>query len=409
MMTFFAFSVSLRHWLCLLSLACLPAISACDPALLQGEEDQEAVLISGACLTFRYLPLLEGRRVGLIANHASMIGKRHLADSLLALGVDLRRIFAPEHGFRGLADAGEHIRDGRDTATGLPVISLYGSRRKPAAEDLQGLDILLFDLQDVGARFYTYISTLSLVMEAAAEQGLPLIVLDRPNPNGFYFDGPVLRQEYASFVGMHPVPVVYGMTIGEYACMVNGEYWLADSLQCDLQVVGLKNYDRERLYPLPQRPSPNLPGWQAVYLYPSLCFFEGTVVSVGRGTDFPFTLYGHPELKSGTYTFTPFPAPGAAHPPLEGHECHGFRLGDHAEKYREHEVHLKLTWLCDAYRELGMGEDFFNAYFDRLAGTDVLRQQIMDGFSPEAIRESWAGELKAFNKIRKKYLLYEDF
>jgi len=365
--------------------------------------------MSGACQPSLYLPLLEGRRIGLIANHASMAGTRHLADSLLALGVDLRKIFAPEHGFRGLADAGEHIRDGRDTATGLPVISLYGARRKPAAEDLQDLDLLLFDLQDVGARFYTYISTLSLAMEAAAAQGLPLLVLDRPNPNGFYIDGPVLSEAYASFVGMHPVPVVYGMTIGEYALMVNGEYWLPDSLQCELLVIGLKNYDRNRIYPLPQRPSPNLPGWQAVYLYPSLCLFEGTVVSVGRGTAEPFTIYGHPGLKSGTYTFTPFPAPGAAHPPLEGQECHGYRLGDYAEQYREHEAHLNLEWLCNAYHELGMGDDFFNAYFDKLAGTDVLRQQIMKGLSPEAIRQSWAGELEAFKGIRKKYLLYEDF
>lgn len=359
--------------------------------------------------TTTYLSLLEGKRVVIVANHASLLGDVHLADSLLALGVDIVKVLAPEHGFRGTADAGEHVADGKDVKTQLPVISLYGANRKPKAKDLEGIDIILFDLQDVGTRFYTYISSLTYVMEAAAKLGIPVLVLDRPNPNGFYIGGPVLEKEHTSFVGLHPVPIVYGMTIGEYGSMVNGEFWLADSLQCDLTVIPLTNYDRKKLYKLPVKPSPNLPNWQSIYLYPSLCLFEGTVVSVGRGTDAPFTLFGHPDFIIGSLVFTPESRQGAKHPKLEGVRCYGQSVMGYADHYEEVIDHLNLQWLIGAYEVIGNDSSFFIPYFENLAGTDQLRKQIMAGKSIDEIKASWQEDLDGFKKIRKKYLIYEDF
>lgn len=382
------------------------SLSAC---LQDTEPKQERkVLLSGASQIDAYLPLLQDKSIGLIANHSSLIENAHLADTLLSLGVHIVKIYAPEHGFRGLADAGAHIDDGRDLETGLPVISLYGANRKPTQKQLDGVGLLLFDLQDVGVRFYTYISTLTYIMEAAAEKGIPVIVLDRPNPNGFYIDGPVLEKGFTSFVGMHPVPIVYGMTIGEYGKMVNGEYWLEDSLQCNYSVIPLKNYVRDSLYTLPVKPSPNLPNWQSIYLYPSLCLFEGTVVSVGRGTDSPFTIYGHPDFMMGSYAFTPMPGPGAAHPKLEGKQCYGQNLTGYANSYMEMDLHLNLDWLISAYDILGQDSSFFIPYFNNLAGNSSLKAQIVNNVSADDIRKSWEKDLDTFRKTRDKYLIYKD-
>ncbi len=363
---------------------------------------------SGAQRTGQYLPLLKSKRVAVVANQASLIGKIHLVDSLLSLQVHIVKIFSPEHGFRGNAEAGALIEDGRDTKTGLPVISLYGNHKKPTAKDLEDIDVVLFDLQDVGVRFYTYISTLAYVMAGCAENNIPIIVLDRPNPNGFYVDGPVLEPGYSSFVGLHPVPVVYGMTIGEYARMVNGEKWISDSLQCDLTVIELIGYDHDIIVKLPVKPSPNLPNREAVYLYPSLAFFEGTIVSVGRGTDFPFQVYGHPDLKTGDFSFIPHGIPGVSeHPKFEGITCYGQNLTGYAQDYKRNPHRLNLSWLIGAYRELSADHRFFNDYFDKLAGTDRLREQIEKGMSEDEIRTSWQKGLEEFENTRQKYLIYE--
>ena len=310
-----------------------------------------------------YLPLLEGKRIGVVGNQTSIIGKTHLVDSLLSLGIAVKKIYTPEHGFRGTADAGARINNGKDEKTGLPIISLFGKNKKPTPEMLQGIDIILFDLQDVGVRFYTYISTMSYVMEAAAENYLPVIVLDRPNPNGFYVDGAVLKPENTSFVGMHQVPVVYGMTIGEYAKMVNGEGWLKGGVTCDLTVIPIKGYNRNAIYELPVKPSPNLPNWESVYLYPTLCFFEGTIASVGRGTETPFQVYGHPNMRGG-YTFTPQSTSGASKPLLEGQRCRGENLVEFAHDYLNNTDQLHLEWLIEAYLQL-KDKSFFNNYFSR--------------------------------------------
>ncbi|GMT45522.1 MAG: hypothetical protein IEMM0006_1354 [bacterium] len=363
-------------------------------------------IVTGDEQTSVYFPLLRGKRVAVVANQSSIIGKTHLVDSLLSSGIRVVRIFSPEHGFRGNKGAGEKVKNGLDAQTGLPVISLYGKHKKPTREDLRDVDVVLFDLQDVGVRFYTYISTMTLVMEASAENHIPLIILDRPNPNGFYVDGPVLKPGFTSFVGMHPVPVVYGMTLGEYARMVNGEHWLKNGLTSDLTVIPLKHYTHNMIVKLPVKPSPNLPNWKAVYLYPSLCFFEGTIVSVGRGTDKPFQIYGYPGMK-GNYVFTPRSTPGASlHPKLENKTSRGEDLTAFAENYRKNPPQLHLQWLLKAYHALPGKYTFFNNYFDKLAGTDQLRKQIEAGFTEKQIRQSWQKDLKRFRKIRKKYLLY---
>ncbi len=364
--------------------------------------------VTAAEQTNQYLHLLSEKNVGIIANQSSIIGNKHLIDSLLNLGINIKKIFTPEHGFRGQEDAGAKVASFTDAKTGITVISLYGNKKKPAKEDLAGLDILCFDLQDVGTRFYTYISTLTYVMEACAENDVPLLVLDRPNPNAFYVDGPVLKPGFESFVGLHPVPVVYGLTIGEYALMVNGEKWLNNKLRCNLTVISLRNYHRNRIVKLPIKPSPNLPTWESIYLYPSLCFFEGTVVSIGRGTDHPFEVYGHPQLKGGNYSFVPQSRPGATNPPLIGKKCFGFHLNSYAHDFANREGKINLNWLMSAYTELKNQVKFFNNYFDTLAGSDQLRKQIEAGMTVEQIRHSWQNDLEGYKKIRVKYLLYPD-
>lgn len=358
----------------------------------------------GADQTAQYVPLLTGKRVAVVANQTSVIGDIHLVDSLLRLNIDIRRVFGPEHGFRGKADAGEHLADNIDAATGLPVVSLYGKHRKPTATDMDSLDLVIFDIQDVGVRFYTYISTLHYVMEACAENNVPLLVLDRPNPNGFYIDGPVLKKGNASFVGLHEVPVVYGMTIGEYAQMVNGEGWMKDKAHCELTVVAIPDYDRNAIYELPVKPSPNLPSWESIYLYPSLCFFEGSIASVGRGTDMPFQVFGHPNMR-GEFSFTPQSKGGASKPLLEGQRCRGTDLTEFAHGYADQQPMLHLEWLIEAYQQL-KDKGFFNNYFHLLAGDKKLQSDIESGKTADEIRASWQEDLEAFKAIRVKYLIY---
>ena len=362
--------------------------------------------VYGATRMEKYLPMLENKRVGVVANQTSIMDDgTHLIDTLLGRGVDIVKIFTPEHGFRGTADEGASIDSGVDEKTGIAIVSLYGKNKKPTAEQLQGIDILVFDLQDVGCRFYTYISTMTYVMEAAAENGIPVIVLDRPNPNGFYVDGPVLEKEHASFVGMHCVPIVYGLTIGEYALMVNGERWLSDSLQCDLTVIPLGNYNRNAIYKLPVKPSPNLPNWEAVYLYPSLCLFEGTDVSVGRGTETPFQVYGHPAM-TDDFVFVPRTAEGHRAPLYSDKECHGKELASYAHNYGKNAKKLNLTWILDARKQLKNDDKFFNSYFIKLVGVSDMQQKIDSVLTEDEIRSSWQDGIDNYLKIREKYLIY---
>lgn len=364
-------------------------------------------ITTGAQQLEKYGQLIKGKRIAIVANQSSIVGEKYLIDFLLEKEVIISKVFSPEHGFRGTAGAGEKVQSNIDSKTGIQIVSLYGKHKKPTITDLQDIDIVLFDLQDVGVRFYTYISTLTYVMEACAENNKPIIILDRPNPNGFYVDGPVLETEYKSFVGMHPVPVVYGMTIGEYAKMVNGEKWLNDGISCDLSIIKLKNYKRNMLVKLPIKPSPNLPNWESVYLYPSLCFFEGTVISAGRGTDFPFQIYGHPDLKLGSFNFTPTPNVGSKYPKLEGKHCNGQNLSGYAHNFKNNNVGLNLSWLIETYKTLNNDSIvMFNNYFNTLAGNKELKQQIIDGWSEEKIKESWQQGLNDFKAIRKKYLIY---
>lgn len=346
----------------------------------------------------QYLHLLEGKKVAVVGNQTSTIGQSHLVDTLLALKIEVVKVFAPEHGFRGTADAGALVEDGIDKATGLPIVSLYGKNKKPSKEQLQDVDVILFDIQDVGARFYTYISSLHYVMEAAAEHNTPLIVLDRPNPNGHYVDGPILDTAYQSFVGMHPIPVVHGMTMAEYALMINGQQWT--NSKCDLAVIPMLYYKRTMPYSLPIKPSPNLPNEVSVNLYPSLCFFEGTNVSVGRGTDIPFQHYGAPYLESD-YVFVPQSGPGSKNPKHENDSCFGVDLRQQLPLSE-----LNLDWLIQAYRESPSKEKFFNNFFDKLAGTDQLRIQITNGKTAQEIRSDWQDDLIRFAEMRRDYLIY---
>lgn len=372
---------------------------------------QAVTLRTGAEQMEKYLPLLKGKRIALLVNQTARVGKQHLVDTLLSLHVQIAKIFSPEHGFRGNADAGELVNNSRDEQTGLPIVSLYGTHHKPSKEDLQGVDLLIYDIQDVGARFYTYISSLQELMEAAAENNIPLVILDRPNPNGFYTDGPVLDKTFTSFVGMQPVPIVHGMTVGEYAQMLNGEHWLSNpKWQCELTVIACQHYTHKTLYQLPVKPSPNLPNMAAIYLYPSLCLFEGTALSIGRGTDKPFQVFGHPSLPKDLYAFTPHSLPGAKHPPLLNQTCYGYNLSDTvAALLKKPPHHIQLQWILQAYRLFPEKEKFFNNYFNKLAGNDQLIRQIQNGASEEEIRQSWEPALRHFKKIRKKYLLYPDF
>ena len=356
-----------------------------------------------------YLPKIQNLRVGVVANQTSTIDNKHLVDVLLEQQIDVKVVFAPEHGFRGQAANGEHVSSGKDEITGLPIISLYGKHKKPSREDCAQIDAFVFDIQDVGARFYTYISTLHYVMEAAAENGKKVIVLDRPNPNGYYVDGPVLDLKFQSFVGMHPIPTVHGLTVGELALMINGEGWLNHGLKCDLQVVPCEGYDHTMTYDLPIAPSPNLPNFESIQLYPSLCFFEGTIVSVGRGTEYPFQAIGFPDYVDGNFKFTPQHLPGiAAHPPYEGKECSGHLLKDLGNFYFTASKRLNLDWLIEIHSSNKV--NFFKAdFFDKLAGTDQLRLAILAGKTSEEIHKDWQDALNAYKVMRKKYLLYPDF
>jgi uncharacterized protein YbbC (DUF1343 family) len=355
-----------------------------------------------------YLPLLQHKKIALVANHTSVVGGEHLVDVLIANGMgkdQLLKVFAPEHGFRGEAAAGQHVEDGVDPLTGIQVVSLYGAHKKPGSEELEGVELMVFDLQDVGARFYTYISTLHYVMEACAEHGVPLLVLDRPNPNGGYVDGPVLEPPYSSFVGMHPIPVVYGLTIGELAGMINEEGWLKDGVKCELKVIPCEHYYHGKAYSIPVSPSPNLANDHAIRMYPSTCFFEGTVISEGRGTPMPFEVYGHPELKAG-FSFTPVSIPGVSGSPKFKNElCYGEDLRDFVPEQGWNRIHLR--WLLKAYHSFPRKAEFFTPFFEKLAGTAELRKQIEAGWSESRIRNSWQQELEEYKQRREKYLIYE--
>ncbi len=389
---------------------------------------QEKKVITGADRVEVYLPFLKEKRVGVFANHTSMVAKTHLVDTLLSLGIKVVKIFGPEHGFRGKADAGETVSDGTDQKTGIPVISLYGNHKKPTKAELKDLDVLVFDIQDVGVRFYTYISSLQYFLEAALENHKPLMILDRPNPNGFYVDGPVLDTAYRSFIGMQPVPVVYGLTIGEYALMLTGENLLSDEANrinaynittkpnadtpFHVTVIKCRNYDHNTRYVLPVNPSPNLKQMQSIYLYPSTCFFEGTVLSEGRGTDKPFIMFGHPKLPSSLHSFTPKPNEGAKTGKCFYQKCYGWDLwGSNEEVLQKLDGKLQLQYLIKAYNLFPGKDSFFlkNNFFHKLAGNDVLMQQIKKGMPEADIRASWQPALNAFKATRKKYLLYADF
>lgn len=393
---------------------------------------RENLTLTGADNKEAYLPLLKDKKVGVLTNQTGIVKDidsrkghemrksdidnqiemneffeakielKHLVDFLIENEVNVQKIYAPEHGFRGTADAGELIKDGKDTKTGLPIISLYGNNKKPTKEQLSGIDVMVFDLQDVGARFYTYISSLHYLMEACAENNIPVIVLDRPNPNGHIVDGPILEMENKSFVGMHPIPVLHGMTIGEYAKMINGEKWLNNGIQCELTVIECLNYDRNKPYSLPVKPSPNLPNDKSINLYASLCFFEGTNVSVGRGTDKQFQIFGSPFLKNMDFTFTPKPNLGAKDPLHNGKTCYGKDLSE-----VENVSRLELKWLVEAYQNTSDKTKFFNNFFIKLAGTKKLQQQIEQGLTENEIRKTWEKDLEGFQKTRAKYLIYK--
>ena len=381
-----------------------------SPSITDATEKVAPRVIVGAEQMDKYLRLLQGKSVALVVNQTSRVGTEHLVDTLLKERIRIKTIFAPEHGFRGKADAGEKVADGKDAKTGIPLISLYGKHKKPSAEHLEGIDWVIFDIQDVGARFYTYISTMHYVMEACAEQQVKFMVLDRPNPNGHYVDGPVLDTAFSSFVGMHPIPIVHGMTIGEYAKMLKGTGWIANSKQCRLTIVPCKNYTHQTPYILPVKPSPNLPNNRSIYLYPSLCLFEGTEISVGRGTNTQFQVYGHPDLPNQPYEFTPVPKDGAKYPKHQDSVCYGRDLRELSVDSLQTTHGFALDYLISAYQAFERKDQFFlkNLFFDKLAGSDQLRQQIIAGTSEEAIRASWQDDLAKFKKIRARYLIYEE-
>jgi uncharacterized protein YbbC (DUF1343 family) len=393
----------------ILYLAIIGVLFRCDETKV-GETSLNPIF-PGAHQIEEYLPLLHNKKVGLVLNHTSTIGHVHLLDTLLALDIEITKIFTPEHGYTGQADAGEAVQN--DKKNNISIISLYGDKKKPVKTDLVDVDILVFDIQDVGARFYTYISTLHYILESAAENGKPVIVLDRPNPNGYFVDGPVLKNDFQSFIGMHPVPVVYGMTIGEYALMIKGENWINTKGELNLSIIKCKNYDHTNLYDLPIKPSPNLPNLQAILLYPSLCFFEGTTLSIGRGTDKQFQLIGHPALEEYfEYSFTPSRKEGAQHPKLQGKSCYGIDLSELSTDTIAKRKMIDLNYLLDMYQKMTLlKEPFFldNGFFDKLSGGTDLRNQIMEGQSLDEIRKSWQMDIEIFLKMRSKYLLYPDF
>jgi len=395
----------------------LIGILSCGNSNSQSEETTEnnisnpkaAEIITGANRTEEYLPLLQDKSIGVVGNQTSIIKTEngeytHLVDSLLSLNIKIDKVFAPEHGFRGTADAGEVIKDGLDTKTGLSVVSLYGKNKKPSAEVLDNIDLMIFDIQDVGARFYTYISTLHYLMEACAENNIPLLIMDRPNPNGHYIDGPILEPEYQSFVGMHPIPVVHGLTIGEYAKMINGEKWLKNGIQCNIRIIEMENYDHSKKYSIPVKPSPNLPNDKSINLYPSLCFFEGTNVNAGRGTNKQFQVFGSPYLDKAyfNYSYIPESKAGATNPKHLGIQCYGKDLTN-----SDYLKSLNLEWLIESYNKTSKKDEFFNSFFTKLAGTEKLQQQIENEKSIQEIKDSWKEGLENFNNTRKQYLLYK--
>ena len=366
-------------------------------------KSQPTPILTGAEQLDLLLPKIQGKRIALLVNHTATIGKTHLVDTLQKRAVNIKKILSPEHGFRGNADAGEKVNDGIDTKTGLPVISLYGNNKKPTPEQLADVDIVIFDIQDVGVRFFTYISSLHYLMEACAEQNKKLLILDRPNPNGSYVDGPVLDPSLKSFVGMHPIPIVHGLTVGELAQMINGEGWLEGKKKCEFEIIPLKNYTHQSVYVLPIKPSPNLPNQQSVLLYPSTCLFEGTALSVGRGTQHPFEWIGHPDLKKQSFQFTPVSIEGMAKkPPHENSVCFGVDLSN-LKTGKE----ISLKYLIQLYQEFPDKEKFFISYFDKLAGTKLLKEQIKKGMTEKQIRATWKKDLDAFKSKRKKYLIYK--
>lgn len=417
----FAFLLSARKSMKFISLCCLffPLIASCSSQSAQSQIPEPDFIVEtpivksilpGIYAMDSIVAALSGKRVALIANHTSLINETHLVDTLLSSGIEVVKVFASEHGFRGDAPDGEPIDNTTDSKTGLPIVSLYGKNKKPTPEMLKDVDVILFDIQDVGCRFYTFLSTMHYAMEAAAENGLELVVLDRPNPNGFFVDGPVLDLKFKSFVGMHPIPVVYGMTLGECAKMINGEGWLKNGDQCNLKVFACENYTHKSLYELPEKPSPNLPNMDAIYWYPSLCFLEGTDVSVGRGTPTPFTIIGEPGNKGGDFKFTPVSIENASvNPPHKGKLCVGYDLSGKLD-FENLPDTLQLSWLVRMYNETDNKADFFrkDGYFDLLAGTDALRKDLVAGKTADEIRAGWQKDLENFKKIRAKYLIYAD-
>ena len=356
-------------------------------------------LVLGAERIDKILKTIDNKNIAIVGNQTSVVNQVHLVDTLISLNQKIISVFSPEHGFRGVEDAGAKVDNEIDKKTGLPIISLYGKNKKPTSEQLIGIDIIIFDIQDVGARFYTYISTLHYILEACSEKNIKVVILDRPNPNGHYVDGPILEEKYKSFVGMHQIPIVHGMTIGEYATMILGEKWIENN--CNLEIIEMINYNRNDNYELPIKPSPNLPNSKSINLYPSLCLFEGTNVSVGRGTDKPFQHFGSPFLKFYSYAFQPKSGPGSKYPKHENKTC----VGKNLENY-PYLSSINLNWLIESYNQTNNKEDFFNSFFDKLAGTDKLRTQIISGLNEKEIRSSWKTGLKEFKKTRTKYLLY---
>jgi len=407
-------------------LTCFCCKSQSEKKIPATEEFETASIVKeivlGVDQVEEYLPLLKNKKIGIVANQTSVLYLKnedqdengiqekidirlHLVDYLYNQKINIQRVFAPEHGFRGKADAGELVNDGVDTKTGLSIISLYGKNKKPSPQQLEGIEMMIFDIQDVGARFYTYISTLHYMMEACAEANIPLLILDRPNPNGHYIDGPILEKQHKSFVGMHPVPVVHGMTIGEYAQMINGEGWLENGVKCDLTIIKLKNYTHQTEYSLPIKPSPNLPNDVAINLYPSLCFFEGTPLSAGRGTEMQFQIFGDPNLpvKFYPFTFTPQANEGAKYPKFKNELCQGMDLRGNKKLSK-----LNLEWLIEAYTSTGKKKEFFNPFFTKLAGTTQLQEQIEKGYTYQEIRKTWLAGLEDYDLMRGKYLLYKN-
>lgn len=378
--------------------------------LLASPVSAQAAVRVGAERTEEYIPLARHKKTGLVANHTSLVNGVHLLDTLRALGVDVLRVYAPEHGFRGTMEAGENVESHVDRKSGVAITSIYGASKKPSHAQLSGVQLMIFDIQDVGVRFYTYLSTLHYVMEACAENSIPLIVLDRPNPNGQYIDGPILEPKYRSFIGMHPIPIVHGMTLGELALMINGEAWLKNKAQCRLTVVACESYNRAGEYRLPVKPSPNLPNMRSVYLYPSLCLFEGTTMSVGRGTDFPFQAFGHPLWRGKQFSFKPRSIKKAAtNPPYEKKTCYGVDLREISLDSLLGKRRMELEYLLEAYRSFAGKGKFFTPFFPYLAGNNLLQNQVEQGMSAAQIRASWQPGLEKFRQQRKKYLLYEDF